>query len=181
MAKDYLAMAQDLTLQELKRLLAVKQQLEKLERKRDDLQKELAKVEKEIARLSGEKRGAARPARKKATRKKAAKKATKKATKKVAKKTAKKKVAKKVVRKKTVRKATGKAGKIAAGRPRLEDVIADLLGKHGGTMSVKDILAAFKEGKLFPTRSKNFENVLRRTLSTSKRIVRVGRGVYKLQ
>jgi len=45
-------------------------------------------------------------------------------------------------------------------------------------MAFKDILATIEKKKLVRTRSKNFANVLRRTLSTSKAVKRVGRGVY---
>jgi hypothetical protein len=42
------------------------------------------------------------------------------------------------------------------------------------------IMANIKKGKLVKTKSKNFENVLRRTLSTSTTVKRVGRGVYEM-
>ena len=53
-----------------------------------------------------------------------------------------------------------------------------IIRKHGGTMPYQEILGAILEGKLYQTRARNFDNVLRRTLSTSDSIKRVGRGVY---
>jgi len=179
-ARDYLTMAKELSLPELKRLLDVKQQLEKLERKRADLQAELARIEKEIGKLSGTGSLRRRKAVKKKVRKKAGKAAgqvTGKSAGKAARKNVKKSGRKKVVAKKAGKAASGRS----AGKPKLEDLIAELITKHGGTMSVKEMLGAFKDGRLFKSKSKNFENVLRRTLSTSKRIVRSGRGIYKLQ
>ena len=45
-------------------------------------------------------------------------------------------------------------------------------------MSFKDLHAAIVGGKLFATKSAKFDNVLRRTLSTSKKVKRVARGIY---
>ena len=85
------------------------------------------------------------------------------------------------VKKKTAKKTakkTSKAKKTTPPRATLEDVIVTLIEKHGGPMSFKDILAAIIDGKLVKTRSSQFDNVLRRTLSTSDRVKRVSRGVY---
>ena len=120
--------------------------------------------------------GSATSSRKKATKKKTAKK-----------KTAKKKTAKKNVAKKTTRKATKKAARktgrkpaAAGGRVKLEDVVVSVLKKNGGTMSFKELFATIEKGKLFKTKSKNFDNVLRRTLSTTDKVKRAGRGIYTL-
>ena len=61
---------------------------------------------------------------------------------------------------------------------KLEDVIVKVLGRRKKGMSFKDLHAAIVDGKLFATKSAKFDNVLRRTLSTSKKVKRVGRGVY---
>jgi len=176
-----------LSRKDLERLLAAKAEVESLEARRDDLQKELAEIEKKLDKLTDAaigngrrkaKKTAKKAARKKAAKKKAAKKKTtkKKATRKKAikkKVTRKKATKKKVTRKKVAKKAAGKA------RPKLEDVVVALLEKKG-TMSFQDILATITKRKLFATKSKQFDNVLRRTLSTSKRVKRVSRGVYGL-
>jgi hypothetical protein len=141
------------------------------------------KAAKKVAGKKDVKKAAKKKAaKKKATKKKATKK---KATKKAA---TKKKVAKKAVRKSTavakraVRTKTAGRGKprakTGANRVKLEDVVASVIRKSGAPVSFQDIMAAIVEGKLFATRSTNFDNVLRRTLSTSKMIKRVGRGIY---
>ncbi|MBK7702126.1 MAG: hypothetical protein IPI34_04135 [bacterium] len=48
-------------------------------------------------------------------------------------------------------------------------------------MSVQDILRAIDKGKLVKSKSANFANVLRRTLSTSPILVSAGRGRYKVK
>jgi len=128
-------------------------------------------------------------AKKKTVKKKAAKK--KVAKKKVAKKKAVKKAA---VKKKTVKKAEKKpkaskkkvvkkkvARKSSAKSPTVESVVVGLLKKAKGPLSFQDILSRINEGKLVKTKSKNFANVLRRTLSTSKKVKRPSRGVYALK
>lgn len=150
---------------------------------------------------AGAKRGR-KPAAGKTGRKKAGRKKTGK------KKTAKRKVAKKAARTKSVRSKGGpgakavKTGKRGPGRPakkasrkgagrtpaggkragkeriKLEDVIVNVLRQQGPQLSFQDLLRAIVEGKLYATKSKKFDNVLRRTLSTSELVKRVGRGVY---
>ena len=105
------------------------------------------------------------------------------------------KTRKKTVRKKAAgaasRKAAGKkpetrkqvrrkpaAGTTSRGRVKLEDVVLGVIAKNKGPISFKDLCSIITGKKLFKTKSKNFDNVLRRTLSTSKAIKRVGRGVY---
>ena len=116
--------------------------------------------------------------KKPAAKKTVAKKSTKKTTKKAA---AKKTTAKKTV-KKASKKATKKTGRkpAARGKVTVEDVVVKLIKKNRGPMPFKEILAAILDGKLVETRSKSFDNVLRRTLSTSEKIVNVSRGVYGL-
>jgi len=128
---------------------------------------------------------AAEPARKKVGKKKAAKKKTAKkktATKKTVKKAATKKAAtKKTAKKTTGRKAAAKqTARKKAGGPTLEDVVVELLRKEGGPLSFQALLKAIVDGKLFKSRAKDFSNVLRRTLSTSGRVKRRGRGIYGL-
>lgn len=54
-----------------------------------------------------------------------------------------------------------------------------VLGKR--QMAFPDLLAKIQKDKLVATKSKNFANVLRRTLSTSKGVKRVGRGIYAVR
>lgn len=161
MARSMKDLAAKLSVDELKHLLAVKEKLTKLEKRRSQLEKELAKIAAQIDKLvSGKpRRRAAKKTRKKTTRAKA----------KTVKKTARKaKAATKAARKKTARK------------PTVEAVVADLVRKNGKPMTFQAILAAITERKLVKTKSKKFDNVLRRTLSTSQKLKRVGRGVYDL-
>ncbi|MCB1183043.1 hypothetical protein KDM41_06395 [bacterium] len=111
-------------------------------------------------------------------KKKVAKKAARKAVKKVAKKVA-KKAAGKASRKGTG-KAAPKAGGKGAAKKTLEDVIVQVLKAAGKPVPYRDLFAKIVDGKLFRTRSSNFDNVMRRTLSTSDRVQRVSRGVYGL-
>jgi len=132
---------------------------------------------------TGAKAASSRAAGKKTAKKSAAKKAA-----------AKKAAAKKAGPQKTraSKKAGGKqataAGAASKARKRggsrdgatLEDVIVRVLENHGEPMAFKALLEAIVAGKLFTSRSKSFDNVLRRTLSTSNRVKRVSRGVYAL-
>lgn len=164
----------NLTTQELKRLLAARERIDVLEKEKTRLLKELSGIDGELAKLV---RGAV-PAKR--TKKRAKKKVAGKSVKKTAKKATRKKTAKKAPRRKTAAKKTGKTVRksAAAPRPKLEDVIVKVLGRRKKGMSFKDLHATIVDGKLFATKSANFDNVLRRTLSTSKKVKRVGRGVY---
>ncbi len=166
MPKSMKAIASELSLDELRRLVAVKEKLTALEKRKAKLEKELAAVDEQIDKLI---KGAKPKTRKKAVRRKA----------KTAKKTvkAKARVAKKTAKKTTRKKATRRK---AATKPRVtvESVVTDLIRANGKPMSFQDILAKVTGDKLIKTKSKNFANVLRRTLSTSKQVKRVGRGVY---
>jgi len=174
MPRSLKAIASELSLDELRQLLAVKEKLTTLEKRKAQLEKDLAKVEARIAKLiTGAKQ-------KKVTRKKVAKKTVKakrRTMKKAAKKTV-KKAAKKTVVKKT-RKTV--ARKPRSGKPTVESVVADLIRKQGKPMAFQDILSVITRKKLIKTKSKNFANVLRRTLSTSKLMKRAGRGIYGLK
>ena len=185
MAKKIPALIQ-LSTGELKRMLAARERIDVLEAEKARLLKGLAAVDRELGQLlAGAEPGAAQqPSRRKAKKvgkKKAGKK--KVAKKKVAKKkTAKKKTAGKktagTTRKEVGRKVGKKVARSAAGRVRLEDVILAVLRKAGKPVAFKKLYATIVDGKLFATRSSNFDNVLRRTLSTSTSIERVGRGLY---
>ena len=143
--------------------------------------KAVKKTSKKATRKPSKKvagKAAKKSVRKKAVRKKVVRKKV------VRKKVVRKKVArKKVARKKTVtRKAPKKkstAGKTTgAGRMKLEDVIVAVIRKNGSSIAFQDLKARIFKGKLFKTKSGNFDNVLRRTLSTSRKVKRVGRGIY---
>jgi hypothetical protein len=158
---------------ELKRMIVAKQKIEKLETTQTSLLGKLAKVEKEIAKLLAG--GAAKAPRKKVGKKRAAKRKT-------VKKTAKKKVVAKRAKKKTSKKPVRKVPRRKAGTgARLEDVIIQVLKAAGKEMSYPDIKATIASEKLYKSKSKNFDNVLRRTISTAKGLKRVGRGVYAVK
>ena len=172
MSTDLTRLLAKLSRADIENLLAAKDEIESLETRRAELEKELAKIDNRLAKLASAVIGGRRGGRKK-TRKKAAKKAAKKTMRGAA--------------KKTTRKTAVKGGKVAAGRkvgkgkkprPKLDDVGVALIKKKGGPMSFKDIYATIVKRKLVTTRSKQFDNVLRRTLSTSKNVKRVARGVY---
>jgi signal recognition particle GTPase len=166
-------------LAELKSLLAVKEQLTELETRKAALEKELTDVSGRIAKLIGG-MGSTAPARRakpgrKPARKKAAKKVAKKAAKKPVKKTVKKAV------KRTVKKTSKKTASKATGKQTVEQVVIDLIRANGAPMPFQEILSAITSRKLVKSKSKNFANVLRRTLSTSASLVRAGRGIYKVK
>ncbi|MEZ4389315.1 MAG: HTH domain-containing protein [Candidatus Krumholzibacteriia bacterium] len=183
MPTDLSRLIKTLSRADIEHLLAAKDELESLESRRQELLKELAAVESRLAKLAG--RALGQPPR--TTAKKTARKAVKKTAKKRAKKSA-KRAAKAAPKRsaKTKAKAEPKAKPQAATRGRargkatLEDVVVQVLTRHGDTMSFKDLLSTITTKKLFKTRSKAFDNVLRRTLSTSERVKRVGRGLYGL-
>lgn len=166
--KDFLT---QLSASEMKRLLAARERIDVLETEKAKLTTALEKVDRELEALMSGVGGSATSSRKKATKKKTAKK-----------KTAKKNVAKKTTRKATKKAArkTGRKPAAAGGRVKLEDVVVSVLKKNGGTMSFKELFATIEKGKLFKTKSKNFDNVLRRTLSTTDKVKRAGRGIYTL-
>ncbi len=194
------ALAQ-LSREELERLLAAKGEIERLEARRDELQRELQEVESSLEELvrgaavtgrgdgrdraGGRKKKAAKKAGgKKSAKKKTTTKTAKKTAKKAAKKTGAEKTAGKATKKttqktdrKTAKKPAGRRGS-SGGAGTLEDVIVRVLQESGEPMSFKALLESIVMNKLFVSRSKNFDNVLRRTLSTSDRVRRVARGVY---
>jgi len=185
MARQTAALLSKLSTRDLKRLLAARERIDELEKERDKLRTALDRVEHELRRLiegaldggkgaSKRKPGRPRGSVNKGVRKQAGRK---KATKKNA---TKKKVARQTTRQPAARKVTAKKAKSrkASGRIKLEDVILSLLKKRGGPMAYKELYAAVVEGKLFVSKSGNFDNVMRRTLSTSKLVKRVGRGIY---
>jgi len=161
------------TVAELKAMLAAKTRIDELETQRDDLVKNLNAVEKELASLL---------AGVKSSRGKTGRRAKKTAVKRGAKKAAAKRGAKKAGRKVAAKAAKASKRKRAtpAGRVTIEAIVVDLLKKTGRPMAFQDLLATIKKQKLVKTKSANFANVLRRTLSTSKAVKRAGRGVYRV-
>jgi hypothetical protein len=167
MPRTKTSLLNNLSTADLKRLLVARERIDILEKERTQLVKALSTIEKELAQLMAE--GTPGAPAKKAGRKKVRRKAAVSA-----------KAGKKTVRKKaTTRKVTAKKGPASAGgKVKLEDVVAAVIGKKKGPVAFKDLYAAIVKGKLFKSRSSNFDNVLRRTLSTSKKVKRVGRGLY---
>jgi predicted nucleic acid-binding Zn-ribbon protein len=140
-----------LTVADLKALLAEKE-IEVLKERQAELEADLRRVEKELARLV---KGAA-------VAKSAPKRAKRPASKPAAKKARKKVAAKKAP-------ATGS----------IESVVVDLLKAKGAPMAVPEILATIKKQKLVKTKAANFAGVVRQTIYKSSKIKRVGRGVYR--
>ncbi|MDO8943221.1 MAG: hypothetical protein Q7U75_08540 [Desulfobacterales bacterium] len=76
----------------------------------------------------------------------------------------------------------GKRGRPAATKaPRqtVESVVIALLKANKKPMAFPEIMATIQKRKLIKTKSANFANVLRRTISTSEKIKRVSRGTYR--
>ena len=164
---------ENVTVAQLKRMLAAKERADELEAARKDLASQLAKVEKEIAQLLGD---AAVPApRKKAAKKKAAKKSTGKKRGRPPKAALTAKGAAKKTTKRPAKKAPRTKAPTGA---RLEDVVVQVIKAGGGKLAFPEILSTITSQKLYTSKSKNFDNVLRRTISTSKKVKRVSRGVY---
>ena len=202
MAPKTKSLLSGLSTSDLKKLLVARERIDVLEEQRSRLAKELAGVDRELAGLMtaavagklpapakrGRKPGAGKTARKKTVRKKTARK--KAGRKKVAKKkTGRAKATKSVKGAKVGKRSPGHPAKKAdhrgaprkrAGKQRikLEDVIVSVLKEQGPRLSFPDLYRAIVEGKRYVTKSKKFDNVLRRTLSTSTLVKRVGRGVY---
>jgi hypothetical protein len=164
MARRKSSLLNELSTADLKRLLAARERIDVLEGEKSKLEKALAKVDKELGKLMRGTSGTGSGAVKRVRRKKVAKKVAKKAAKKAAKKTPKKAATKKT----------------AAGKMKLEDVIVSVIKKNRSSIAFQELKARITKGKLFKTKSGNFDNVLRRTLSTSKKVKRVGRGIYDL-
>ena len=179
MAKRSKTTAADFTVSELKAMLAAKTRIDDLESQRAALQKDLARVEKELAVLL---RGAAPGTtsnRKKAGGKKAAKKAPKRLAAKAAAKAATAAPKRGRPKKAAGAKRTAKKTTRAKPAPTIESVVIDVIKANGGKMAFQDILATIQKKKLVKTKAKDFANVLRRTISTSGKIKRAGRGVYR--
>lgn len=61
--------------------------------------------------------------------------------------------------------------------PTIESFIIDVIQANGGKMAFQEILATIQKKKLIKTKARDFANVLRRKISTSRKIMRAGRGV----
>ncbi len=164
-------LASELSLADLRSLLAAKEKMVALEERKAALEKELVQVDAALRQLAA---GAA-PAVARAGRQPGRRRGRKPGPK------PKRRAGK------AGRRAAAKPAKPAAARGRkaergtgatLQDVVVGLIRKNGAPMPFQDILAAITKQKLVKTRSKNFANVLRRTLSTSTRVKRVARGTY---
>ena len=150
MRRNLASLARSLSFDEIEALLVIKEQLVEAETRRAEVEEQLHRIDGEIADLVKKlgKSGARRGA--------------------------------------TKRAASGrrKAGATSRGRGKgrggksLEDVVVDLIHSRGKPMLFPDIKNSILRRNLFATRSKNFDNVLRRTISTSKKIRRVARGTY---
>ncbi len=199
MARNKSTYLNELSTTDLRKLLAARERIDVLEKEKASLQKKLDGIEAELEQLvSGvDKRRVGRPRAAKKVTKKAAKKTAKKvgrprkAAVKTAGKTVKKTAARKVgrprkVAEKVAKKVTKKAVKKAPvrggskGKVSLVDVVVGVLQQAGRPMPFKEIFEVIHAGKLYKTKSKSFDNLLRKTLSSSDRFTRAGRGVYTL-
>ncbi len=81
-------------------------------------------------------------------------------------------------RKPKVQVAKSKAAPKAP-RQTVESVVITLLKANQKPMAFPEIMATIQKRKLIKTKSANFANVLRRTISTSGTIKRVARGTYR--
>jgi hypothetical protein len=170
-------LATDLTIADLKRLLVQKEQVEPLQEKRAKLEAELASVNSQLAKLAGAPaRRGRKPGRKPG--KKVGRKPGRPATKKAG-----RPVGKKVVRRVTKKAKPAPRKKAPAKRtaPTIESIVVQVIQKNRKPMAFRDLLATIKKGKLVKTKSKDFQNVLRRVISTSTKVKRVGRGVYSVK
>jgi len=175
-----------LTAAEMKKLLVARERIDVLLAEKEELTRALSIIDGELSKLmdgaGGKAASSTGATGKKRGRKKkvAAKKATekKRTVKKVAAKkvTARKKAIKKTAAPKKVKTSERKTG----GRIKLEDVVVKVIKSHGKPMTYKELIAVIVKKKLFTSKSSNFDNVLRRTLSTSKLVKRVGRGIYSV-
>ncbi len=84
-------------------------------------------------------------------------------------------------RKPKARVATKRGRPAATKAPRttVESVVITLLKANKKPMAFPEIMATIQKRKLVKTKSANFANVLRRTISTSGAIKRVSRGTYR--
>ncbi|MBU8871925.1 MAG: hypothetical protein KOO60_13745 [Gemmatimonadales bacterium] len=169
---------------DFKRLLAARERIDTLEKEKAQLVKSLSAIDDELAKLmAGEpgqtrkKRAASKKVRGKSTGRKKTARVKASGT-----KTLKKVVRKKAAKKKAAPKKSSarKAAVPAKGKIKLEDVVVRIINRKKGPVAFKDLYSAIVKGKLFTSKSNNFDNVLRRTLSTSKKVKRVGRGLYNV-
>lgn len=142
-----------LTVADLKALLAEKE-IEVLQARQAELEADLRRVEKELARLV---KGAG-------TAKSAAPKRAKRA-------------AAKPGKKKAMAKAV--AAKARATGSTLETAVLDLLKANGTSMTIPEMVAAIKKQKLVKSKAADFSGVVRQMLSKSAKVKRVRRGVYR--
>ena len=73
----------------------------------------------------------------------------------------------------------GRPAAPTAPRQTVESVVISLLKANKKPMAFPEIMSTIQKRKLIKTKSANIANVLRRTISTSSTIKRVGRGVYR--
>lgn len=186
----------DISLGELKRMVAIKERMSALEEKRDRLQGELAEIQAAIAKLTGAEAPAAGRRRQRGRKpaRKPGRKPGRQPGRLAGRRGGRGAAASRAVRAagKAVGKAAGKRGRQAGRRAApatarakragaggtLQEVVAGLIRAHGSPMAFQDILRTIQSRKLVKTKSKDFANVLRRTLSTSKLVKRVARGTY---
>jgi len=173
--KELLTLLQSATVKDLKELLALRKDLDVLEKKQKDLLKQFTSVSKDIGSIQKSFR---KPRGKKAAAR--VKKATKKAAQKAAKKKA---VKKKAVRKKAAKKRVKKSVKRKrVVQPSLSSLIAEILKEKRKPLGVTDICDALLQEKKYKTKAKNFKANVRILLYKNEKglFKKAGPGRFRL-
>ena len=158
--KELLTLLRSASVKDLKELLALKKDLDELERKQQQLLKQFTSVSKDI--------GSIQTTFGKSKKKPAAR--AKKPTKKAARKPAKKKTAKKRTKKKRVV------------QPSLSSLIVEILKEKKRPLGVNDICDALLKEKKYKTRAKNFKANVRILLYKNEKglFKKAGPGRFRL-
>jgi hypothetical protein len=186
MVRNLGTLARELSIAQIQTLLTIKQRLVEMEKLQNQLQTMDAQIT-QLARSSRTGRGKTGGRKGRGRRRTATLSATTRRRRVGRPAASLKGAARPVLRRgRTTRKAAARVGKgnviVRRGRGKggksLEQTIVDLLKSNAKPMKFPDIKTTILRRKLFKTRSKNFDNVLRRTISSSRVIRRISRGVY---
>ena len=162
--KELLTLLQSASVKDLKELLALKKDLDELERKQQQLLKQFTSVSKDI--------GSIQTTFRKSKKKPAAR--VKKATKKAARKPTKKKTAKKRTKKRATKKRVV--------QPSLSSLIVEILKEKKKPLGVNDICDALLKEKKYKTKAKNFKANVRILLYKNEKglFKKAGPGRFRL-
>ena len=162
--KELLTLLQSASVKDLKELLALKKELDELERKQKALLKQFTSVSKDL--------GSIQTTFGKSKRKKPAAR-VKKATKKPARKPAKKKTKKRAKRRATKKRVV---------QPSLSSLIVEILKEKKRPLGVNDICDALLKEKKYKTKAKNFKGNVRILLYKNEKglFKKAGPGRFRL-